>query len=65
VGGSTGGSRRDGRGHSSEIEFYTSVLKLGSRNPVLLAGQVGSVAALTGGRFGLGLGVGWSPEEFE
>jgi probable F420-dependent oxidoreductase len=47
------------------IQFYTSVLKLGSRNPVLLARQVGSVANLTGGRFGLGLGVGWSPEEFE
>ncbi|WP_158880605.1 TIGR03619 family F420-dependent LLM class oxidoreductase [Amycolatopsis anabasis] len=48
-----------------EIRFYTSVLKLGSRNPVLLARQVGSVANLTGNRFGLGLGVGWSPEEFE
>jgi probable F420-dependent oxidoreductase len=50
---------------TSRIEFYTSVLKLGSRHPVLLAKQVGSVAALTGERFGLGLGVGWSPEEFE
>ncbi|MFD9964348.1 TIGR03619 family F420-dependent LLM class oxidoreductase [Amycolatopsis sp. NPDC058986] len=50
---------------TSRIKFYTSVLKLGSRNPVLLARQVNSVAALTGGRFGLGLGVGWSPEEFE
>lgn len=50
---------------TSTIRFYTSVLKLGSRNPVLLARQVGSVAALTGDRFGLGLGVGWSPEEFE
>ncbi|RBM17351.1 LLM class F420-dependent oxidoreductase [Prauserella sp. PE36] len=50
---------------TSRIRFYTSVLKLGSRNPVLLARQVGSVANLTGGRFGLGLGVGWSPEEFE
>ncbi|GAB3491797.1 TIGR03619 family F420-dependent LLM class oxidoreductase [Amycolatopsis cihanbeyliensis] len=49
---------------TSTIRFYTSVLKLGSRNPVLLARQVGSVAALTGDRFGLGLGVGWSPEEF-
>jgi alkanesulfonate monooxygenase SsuD/methylene tetrahydromethanopterin reductase-like flavin-dependent oxidoreductase (luciferase family) len=29
------------------LRFYTSVLKLGSRNPVLLARQVGSVAALT------------------
>lgn len=50
---------------TSTIRFYTSVLKLGSRNPVLLARQVGSVAALTGDRFGLGLGVGWAPEEFE
>ncbi|NIH81776.1 LLM class F420-dependent oxidoreductase [Amycolatopsis viridis] len=50
---------------TERIEFYTSVLKLGSRNPVLLARQVGSVAVLSGDRFGLGLGVGWSPEEFE
>ncbi|HVV12482.1 TIGR03619 family F420-dependent LLM class oxidoreductase [Amycolatopsis sp.] len=50
---------------TSEIEFYTSVMKLGSRNPVLLARQVNSVAAFSGNRFGLGLGVGWSPEEFE
>jgi probable F420-dependent oxidoreductase len=50
---------------TNEIHFYTSVLKLGSRNPVLLARQVGSVAVLTNNRFGLGLGVGWSPEEFE
>jgi probable F420-dependent oxidoreductase len=50
---------------TSEIGFYTSVVKLGSRNPVLLARQVGSVAVLTDNRFGLGLGVGWSPEEFE
>ncbi|MGW4484906.1 LLM class F420-dependent oxidoreductase [Amycolatopsis sp. NPDC004368] len=50
---------------TERLEFYTSVVKLGSRNPVLLARQVGSVAALTGGRFGLGLGIGWSPEEFE
>ena len=46
------------------MRFYTSVLKLGSRNPVLLARQVGSVANLTGNRFGLGVGIGWSPEEF-
>jgi probable F420-dependent oxidoreductase len=50
---------------TERIEFYTSVLKLGSRNPLLLARQVNSVANLTGGRFGLGVGVGWSPEEFE
>jgi probable F420-dependent oxidoreductase len=49
---------------TTSLRFYTSVLKLGSRHPVLLARQVNSVAALTGNRFGLGLGVGWSPEEF-
>lgn len=48
---------------TSRIRFYTQVLKLNPRNPVLLARQIGSVAALTGGRFGLGVGLGWSPEE--
>ncbi len=50
---------------TSRIHFYTQVLKLGSRNPLLLARQVGSVAHMTGNRFGLGVGLGWSPEEFE
>ena len=50
---------------TSRIHFYTQVLKLGSRHPVPLARQVGSVAVLTGDRFGLGVGLGWAPEEFE
>ncbi|MBB5913231.1 putative F420-dependent oxidoreductase [Nocardia transvalensis] len=50
---------------TSDIRFYTNVLKLGSRQPLLLARQVGSVAALTGDRFGFGVGIGWAPEEFE
>jgi probable F420-dependent oxidoreductase len=50
---------------TNEIRFYTQVLKLGPRNPLLLARQVGSVACLTGNRFGLGVGIGWTPEEFE
>jgi probable F420-dependent oxidoreductase len=50
---------------TSRIRFYTSVLKLNPRNPVLLARQVGSVANLTGNRFGLGVGLGWAPEESE
>ncbi|NKR92851.1 TIGR03619 family F420-dependent LLM class oxidoreductase [Rhodococcus hoagii] len=50
---------------TSTIGFYTNVLKLGSRNPLLLARQVGSVANLTGNRFGFGVGIGWAPEEFE
>lgn len=50
---------------TSRIRFYTSVLKLGPRNPVLLSRQLASVCALTGDRFGLGVGLGWAPEEFE
>lgn len=50
---------------TSTLRFYTNVLKLGSRNPLLLARQVGSVANLTRNRFGLGVGIGWAPEEFE
>jgi probable F420-dependent oxidoreductase len=49
---------------TSTIRFYTQVLKLGSRNPLLLARQVLTVAALTRNRFGFGVGIGWSPEEF-
>ncbi|MQA83917.1 MAG: TIGR03619 family F420-dependent LLM class oxidoreductase [Streptosporangiales bacterium] len=50
---------------TGRIRFYSQVLKLGPRNPVLLARAVASVAALTGNRFELGVGVGWAPEEFE
>jgi probable F420-dependent oxidoreductase len=50
---------------TSTIRFYTNVMKLGSRNPLLLARQVGSVANLTKNRFGFGVGIGWAPEEFE
>ncbi|MFC4605387.1 TIGR03619 family F420-dependent LLM class oxidoreductase [Rhodococcus kronopolitis] len=50
---------------TERIRFRTNVLKLGSRNPVLLARQLGSVANLTGNRFDLGVGIGWAPEEFE
>lgn len=50
---------------TSTLQFYTNVMKLGSRNPLLLARQVGSVANLTNNRFGFGVGIGWAPEEFE
>ncbi|OQS12867.1 LLM class F420-dependent oxidoreductase [Nocardia donostiensis] len=50
---------------TTRIRFYTNVLKLGSRNPLLLARQVGSVANMSGNRFGFGVGIGWAPEEFE
>jgi len=47
---------------TSTLRFYTNVMKLGSRNPLLLARQVGSVANLTSNRFGFGVGIGWAPE---
>src|SRR4029077_4539876 len=50
---------------ASTLRFYTNVMKLGSRNPLLLARQVGTVATLTNNRFGFGVGIGWAPEEFE
>jgi probable F420-dependent oxidoreductase len=50
---------------TERIRFCTQVLKLGSRYPLPLARQVGSVAVLTGNRFTLGVGLGWTPEEFE
>ncbi|MGV8874893.1 MAG: TIGR03619 family F420-dependent LLM class oxidoreductase [Rhodococcus sp. (in: high G+C Gram-positive bacteria)] len=50
---------------TTTLRFYTQVLKLGSRHPLLLARQLGSVAAMTDGRFGFGVGIGWAPEEFE
>ena len=50
---------------TSTLRFYTNVMKLGSRNPLLMARQVGSVANLTNNRFGFGVGIGWAPEEFE
>lgn len=50
---------------TSTLRFYTNVMKLGSRSPLLLARQVGSVANITNNRFGFGVGIGWAPDEFE
>uniref|UniRef100_A0AAU3H4R0 TIGR03619 family F420-dependent LLM class oxidoreductase n=1 Tax=Streptomyces sp. NBC_01401 TaxID=2903854 RepID=A0AAU3H4R0_9ACTN len=50
---------------TESLVHRTNVLKLGSRNPLLLARQIATVANLTQGRFELGVGVGWAPEEFE
>ena len=50
---------------TTTLRFYPNVMKLGSRQPLLLARQVGSVANLTNNRFALGIGIGWAPEEFE
>jgi probable F420-dependent oxidoreductase len=50
---------------TTSLRLYSNVIKLGSRQPLLLARQVNSVANLSHNRFGFGVGVGWAPEEFE
>jgi probable F420-dependent oxidoreductase len=49
---------------TTRIRFYTNVLKLPIRNPLLVAKQVASLAVLSGNRFALGVGLSWMPEEF-
>lgn len=49
---------------TTRIRFYTNVVKLPIRNPLLVAKQVASIAALSGDRFALGVGLSWMPEEF-
>ena len=50
---------------TERISFYTNVLKLGIRDPLLVAKTVSSAAAMADGRVGLGVGLSWIPEEFE
>jgi probable F420-dependent oxidoreductase len=49
---------------TSTIGLATGVLLLPEHNPVLVAKQAATLDTLSGGRFTLGIGVGWSREEF-
>ena len=49
---------------TERLRFTTFVVKLAIRNPVLVAKQATSVAVLTGGRFGFGIGLSPWPEDF-
>lgn len=49
---------------TSRIGLATGILLLPEHNPVLAAKQIATVDVLSGGRLTLGIGVGWSAEEF-
>jgi probable F420-dependent oxidoreductase len=47
------------------IRLATGVVLVPEHNPVMLAKQVASLDTLAGGRVALGVGIGWSREEFD
>ena len=49
---------------TQSIRVATGVLLLPEHNPVLVAKQAASLDRLSGGRVALGVGIGWSAEEF-
>ncbi|HET9476555.1 MAG TPA: LLM class F420-dependent oxidoreductase [Dehalococcoidia bacterium] len=50
---------------TKRVKLGTSVLVFPYYNPVMLARRITTLDVLSGGRAVVGLGLGWSPEEFE
>ena len=49
---------------TTSLRFMTHVLLVALRHPIVLAKEIATVERLSGGRFDLGVGVGWLEEEF-
>jgi len=49
---------------TTRLRFLTGVVILPQRDPLVLAKQVATLDYMSGGRFELGIGVGWLKEEF-
>jgi probable F420-dependent oxidoreductase len=50
---------------ATSLELVTGIIILPQRQTTLVAKQAAEVDLLTGGRFRLGVGVGWNPVEYE
>jgi probable F420-dependent oxidoreductase len=50
---------------TSKIRLATGICLVPEHNPLVLAKVVASLDLLSGGRFALGVGIGWSTEEFK
>ena len=49
---------------TTKLQFSTGVLIVAQRQTALVAKQAACLDVLSGGRFRLGIGVGWNPVEF-
>ncbi|MBV9842924.1 MAG: LLM class F420-dependent oxidoreductase [Sphingomonadaceae bacterium] len=51
--------------HTSTLELSTNIIILAVRQPAVVARQIASLDALSGGRFRMVVGIGWMEDEYE